>query len=151
MSSDNAYEEFLKKSQKDYSGGHETPMASVSIKAEGDPHPAIKNLGDRFYTSETDEPFEGITFDWPGKSIPTAGEFADLVGVSSDAVGILGPRDWDRQGRYKDVVDAVSTACGSAVKVYRVEGSGARVEYYVSGLDDSHGRVIGVRVKAVES
>jgi hypothetical protein len=77
MSSDNAYEEFLKKSQKDHSRGYETPQettASVSVMAESDTHPAIKNLGDRFYTSETDEPFEGVTFDWSGKSIPTAGE-----------------------------------------------------------------------------
>jgi hypothetical protein len=75
-----------------------------------------------------------------------------LVRTSSSSVEVLEPRDWDRQGQYKDVIDAVSTASsGSAVKVYRVEGSGARVEYYVSGLDDSHGRVIGVRVKAVES
>ena len=46
----------------------------------------------------------------------------------------------------------MSAAAGGTglLKVYR-EQAGSRVTYYVVGLDREGGRVVGVRVKAVES
>jgi hypothetical protein len=86
----------------------------------------------------------------PGRS----DEFSDLAGTSSDSgsdVEVLEPKDWDRRDQYKDVRDAVSSACADGdVQVYRVE-CGPRVTYYVVGLDRKARKIIGVRVKAVES
>jgi hypothetical protein len=72
-------------------------------------------------------------------------------GSGSD-IEVLEPNDWDRRDLYKDVKDAVSAACAGAadLKVYRVE-VGSRVTYYVVSLDEKGGKVVGVRVKAIES
>lgn len=48
-------------------------------------------------------------------------------------------------------MDAVATASGNAVRVYRVEGSGCRVEYFVVGLDTNERKVVGVKVLSIES
>ncbi|KAF8252300.1 hypothetical protein K440DRAFT_594668 [Wilcoxina mikolae CBS 423.85] len=159
MSSDADYEAFLLRSQKDYSVGYEgsnhAPAAgTISIQVESDPHPAIKALGERFYISDVDEPFEGISFKWRKESLPTADEFSDLTGSGSGSdIEVLEPNDWDRRDTYKDVKDAVSAACGEGaadLKVYRI-GDGVRATYYVVSLDEKSGKVVGVRVKAVES
>lgn len=63
----------------------------------------------------------------------------------------LEPDQWDIRGNYKDIVDAVATASGNAVRVYRVEGSGSRVEYFVVGLDTNERKVVGVKVLSIES
>lgn len=64
----------------------------------------------------------------------------------------LDPKKWDIRGEYKDVIDAVIKASGSGVvKVYRVEGVGSRVEYYVVGVDNSEGKVVGVKALSIES
>lgn len=49
--------------------------------------------------------------------------------------------------------DKVRDAAGGDgdVKVYRVETGGARVEYFILGLEKGKGRLVGVRAKAVES
>jgi hypothetical protein len=78
MSSDADYEAFLRRSQKDYSASYEgsnhaAAAGTISIQVENNPHPAIKALGERFYTSDVDEPFEGISFKWQKESLPTAG------------------------------------------------------------------------------
>lgn len=38
---------------------------------------------------------------------------------------------------------------GSDVKVYRIESSGARVEYWVLGVED--GKLLGVKALSIES
>jgi hypothetical protein len=74
-----------------------------------------------------------------------------LTGFDSGSIEVLDPNDWDRRNQYKDVRDAVASACdGGEVKVYRVE-RGARVTYYVVGIDIKARKIVGVRVKAVES
>ena len=81
MSSDASYEAFLRGAQKDYSAGYEPPSTSsgsgtISVQKHGQnnpPHPAIQALGDRYYTSEVDEPFEGISFEWKRDSLPADG------------------------------------------------------------------------------
>lgn len=79
-----------------------------------------------------------------------ADEFGELIG-SSEVEG-LEPDAWDGRNNYKDVRDAVSAAAGGtgSLRVYR-EQAGSRVTYYVVGLDRVGCRVVGVRVKAVES
>ena len=63
---------------------------------------------------------------------------------------ILDVEKWDPQAQYKEIVDAVRSAVkGGDVKVYRVESSGARVEYWVLGVED--GKLLGVKALSVES
>lgn len=82
----------------------------------------------------------------------TAG-FAKLVNHPSPdkaEVEIMDVAEWDPQGQYKEVVDATREACkGSDVRVYKVKGEGARVWYWVVGVEG--GRVVGVKALAVES
>lgn len=79
--------------------------------------------------------------------------FAKLVQHPSPAdadVSIMDIGEWDVQGQYKDVVDAVREATkGNDVRVYRIEREGARVEYWVVGVQG--GRLVGVKALAVES
>lgn len=59
---------------------------------------------------------------------------------------------WDSRGEYADVVLAVTKAAGGgAVRVYRVEGSGSRVEYFVVGVDGAKGKLVGFKVLSIES
>lgn len=59
---------------------------------------------------------------------------------------------FDPRGQYSGVREKVRDAAGGAdVRVYRVETGGARAEYFVLGLEKGHGRVVGVRARAVES
>jgi hypothetical protein len=48
-------------------------------------------------------------------------------------------------------VDAVKQAGNGTVKVFRVELEGTRAEYYVVGVDDKQGRIVGLKALAVES
>lgn len=84
---------------------------------------------------------------------PPLDEFRNLIGAQTgQEIRQLEPDQWDTRGEYKDIVDAVATACsGSAVRVYRVEGSGSRVEYFIVGVDTSEKRVVGVKALSVES
>jgi len=77
MSSSDAYEAFLKKSQKDYSAGADdvSPAHVTNTpQIERNPHPAINALGSEcFYTSDVDEAFEPISLSWSKESLPTGG------------------------------------------------------------------------------
>lgn len=70
MSSDADYVAFLKKSQTDYSRSSESETpASATTEA----HPAVEALGERFYVSDADEPFEGVSFSWEKETLPDEG------------------------------------------------------------------------------
>ena len=56
---------------------------------------------------------------------------------------------WDPKGQYKNVVDTVRKVVDGKVKVFRVELSGAREEYYVVGVKE--GKVLGLKALSVES
>lgn len=78
MSSEDEYAAFLAKSQKDYSKPSSTTRQDGSTNANTHAtssfeHPAISKLGDRYYTSESDEPFTSIQFEWKRDELPTAG------------------------------------------------------------------------------
>lgn len=75
MSSDADYVAFLKKSQKDYSQPSEEASATTSRTSAvaADVHPAVKALGERYYVSDSDEPFEGVSFAWEKETLPNEG------------------------------------------------------------------------------
>lgn len=69
-------------------------------------------------------------------------------------VEILDPIDWDRNGQYKDIVDAVrESGKGNDVRVYRISKDGSRAEYFVVTRqgDGKNARLVGVKVLAIES
>lgn len=84
-------------------------------------------------------------------------EIAQLVNhwdPASAEVEILDPADWDRNGQYKDVIDAVTKAGkGNDVRVYRIVKDNSRVEYYVVTRlgDGKTARLVGVKALAIES
>ena len=82
-------------------------------------------------------------------------EFARLIehwDPDNAEVEIRDPFDWDTEGRYNDVLEAVRKASkGSDVRVYRVAGRGARVEYWVVTCEGrgKDARLVGVKALAV--
>lgn len=86
-----------------------------------------------------------------------AEEIAKLVGHWDPAkaeVEILDPVDWDRNGQYKEVIDAVREAGkGNDVRVYRIVKDNSRVEYFVvtRAGEGKGARLVGVKALAIES
>lgn len=84
-------------------------------------------------------------------------EFAKLIqhpDPEGAGVELLDPIDWDSNGQYREVIEAVRTAGqGNDVRVYRVPSSGARVEYWVVTTEGkgSGAKLVGVKALAVES
>lgn len=79
----------------------------------------------------------------------------------SQAISTLTPSSFDPQNQYSSVFHAVRSAAverdengdqsAVEVKVYQVELSSTKMEYWVLALDGVEGRVVGLRAKAVES
>lgn len=66
----------------------------------------------------------------------------------------MDPIDWDRNGQYTDIVEAVRKAGkGNDVRVYRIAKDGSRVEYFVVTRqgDGKDARLVGVKALAIES
>ena len=66
----------------------------------------------------------------------------------------MDPFDWDRQGQYKNIIDAVTQSSkGNDVRVYRVGKSSTKVEYWVVTVygEGKQGRLYGIKALAVES
>jgi hypothetical protein len=66
----------------------------------------------------------------------------------------MDPVDWDTQGQYKELIDAVTKAGkGNDVRVYRIPKGGARVEYWVVTTEGKgkNAKLVGVKALAVES
>jgi hypothetical protein len=74
--------------------------------------------------------------------------FGKLVG--KDASGVS-QKDFDPQGQYKKVVDAVKKAGNSDVGFFSVELSETRIEYFVVSVDKKGKRLVGLKAIAVES
>jgi len=150
--SDEDYANFLSKANKSYS----TPSAKTSSQSQGistKAHHAIRALGDRVYSTDADEPFTDTTFEWEDNELPSNFQFGELVTESPSDIVKLTTQEWDPNGAYSDVVDAVKQAAGgsSEAAVYRVEGDGARATYYILAHDKSKKELVGVKVLAVES
>jgi len=161
MASDEDYAAFLDKANRDPNEGVVKSQSGgkVQLRAvdDGVKVPAVlqKATKDAFYVSDADEPFEPVVLGLKGevKGLPNEATFSKLVGHPSpkDAdVSILDIGEWDPQGEYKDLVDAVREATkGSDVRVYRIAKDGSRAEYWLVGIAD--GKLVGVKALAVES
>ena len=66
-------------------------------------------------------------------------------------VSTVSPGDFDPKGQYNEVLKAVENAGDGKARIYRIEKGKARVEYYIVGLDEKSGRVVGLKAKSVES
>lgn len=153
------------------------PSSATTSSSSAVPTP-LKDVATTFsYTSETDSPFEVVIFAYSGSNLPGAGEFARscLKRVSATAedqdegqakVEELSVGEFDPRGQYAEVVRRVRRACygsddeaegaedNGEVKVYRVEISQTRAEYYILGLSRRRGeeaKLVGVKARAVES
>ncbi|KAL6717405.1 hypothetical protein ACLMJK_005320 [Lecanora helva] len=153
MSSDEAYSSFLDQANQDTGASKTTAQSkaqSLSTKAVNTEVPATLQKVEQYYTSEADEPFEPVSLKWNGKNMPSENEFGELVGVESE-VSTMSAKEFDPQGQYKEVLQAVERAGDGKSRIFRIETGKARAEYYVVALDKDQGRVVGLKAKSVES
>ncbi|KAK5660991.1 hypothetical protein OQA88_12368 [Cercophora sp. LCS_1] len=165
MASDEDYMAFLNKANQDPSEGYTKTKATAAggpfkTTDAGEEIPKCLTKvakGDTFYVSDADEPFVGVALRFGGGGLPDEEEFAKMIGhpAPQDAeIEILDPVDWDRNGSYQEVIDAVTEAGkGNDVRVYRVNREGARAEYWVVTREGEgkESRLVGVKALAVES
>lgn len=84
-------------------------------------------------------------------------EFAKLIShpdPDNAGVELLDPIDWDSNGDYGDIIDAVRKAGkGNDVRVYKVARDSTRTEYYVVTTDGEgkDATLVGVKALAVET
>ncbi|KGO73891.1 hypothetical protein PITC_016260 [Penicillium italicum] len=91
-------------------------------------------------------------------------QFSSLISPDTDlsqSISILSPSSFDPKNQYSAALDAVRAAAiekdsgvdQSAVelKVYRVEQTSTKIEYWVLALHVPESRLVGLRAKAVES
>jgi hypothetical protein len=161
MASDDDYMAFLNKANQDT--GSAKPAAAESkgaqqFKAQDSgsevPKPIGAAIKNAFYVSDADEPFQGVSLKWNGDGgLPDEVEFAKLINhwdADNAEITIMDPTDWDTQGQYTDVVDAVREASrGNDVRVYKVVRDRTRVEYWVVSRDGD--RIVGAKALGVES
>lgn len=66
-------------------------------------------------------------------------------------ISIMDPLDWDVNGQYGEVIEAVRDASkGSDVRVYKVVRDSTRAEYWVVTSVDGE-RIVGAKALAIES
>ena len=160
MSNDASYSSFLDKANQDtgvspLNAGPKSAQAPSAKSYSFTNMPSVLMNIEATYTSDTDSPFEPVSFDYDNTSLPSSQEFEKLVAKTSQASGParteeLSFEEFDPRGEYGDVVKRVEeVADGGEVKVYRVGRGKTRVEYFIVGLGG--GRIVGVRAEAVES
>ncbi|RFU29767.1 hypothetical protein B7463_g6584, partial [Scytalidium lignicola] len=161
MASDEDYAAFLDKANRDpnegivktaSNGKVEFTAVSSGVKV---PEVLSRATKDAFYISDADEEFVPVclTIKSGQKGLPDEVTFASLINHPNPEeaeVSIMDVAEWDPQGQYKDVVDATREAAkGSDVRVYRIAREGARVEYWVVGIEGKE--LVGAKVLAIES
>lgn len=167
MASDSDYMDFLNKANEDPNQGSVSAQAQQGkgkkeLKAADHgaeiPQPLVAATQDAFYMSDADEPFVPVSLAWEkGDGLPNEEEIARLVehwDPSKADVEIMDPIDWDRNGQYKEIIDAVRKAGkGNDVRVYRIVKDKSRVEYFVVTRqgDGTNARLVGVKALAIES
>ncbi|KAF3070717.1 hypothetical protein GL218_00578 [Daldinia childiae] len=165
MASDEDYMAFLNKANKNPSEGYTKAQSAnkQDFKAtdEGAQIPAViqEATNDSFYVSDADEPFVPVYLAWDesGKGLPDEEEFASLIhhpDPSNAQIEIQDPADWDTQGQYKSILDAVRKAGkGNDVRVYRVSKGGVKIEYWVVTTEGNgpSAKLVGVKALAIES
>ncbi|KAI1418300.1 hypothetical protein F5Y13DRAFT_151061 [Hypoxylon sp. FL1857] len=165
MASDEDYMAFLDKANRDPSEGYTKPQSSSKqeFKATDDgaqiPAAIQEATKDAFYVSDADEPFVPVYLAWDedGKGLPDEEEFVSLIqhpDPSNAQIEIQDPADWDPQGQYKSILDAVQkVGKGNDVRVYRVSKGGAKAEYWVVTTEGkgANAKLVGAKALAVES
>jgi hypothetical protein len=71
-----------------------------------------------------------------------------LVGKTASSIS---EKQFDPQGRYKKVVDAVKKAGSGELGFFQVDLDNTRVEYFVLSVDKKGKRLVGMKAIAVES
>jgi hypothetical protein len=164
MSDDASYSSFLDQANQDTglsplnSGPQSAPAPKPESSSSSDVPSVLQNVR-ATYTSDTDSPFEAVSFDYDGTELPSAQEFEKLVARESKDSGParaeeLSVKDFDPRGEYDDLVKTVEGLVEHRkVKVYRVGRGKTRAEYFVVGLAGGKegGRILGVRAEAVET
>lgn len=149
--SDDAYSSFLDQANQDTGASKaSTNSKTAATKAVNTDVPVTLQKVDQYYTSESDEPFEPVSLKWSGKNMPSENEFGKLIEHDSE-VSTLTAKEFDPQGEYKKVMEAVEQSGDGKTRIYRVKHGKTRLEYYVVGFDKEGGRVVGLKAKAVES
>lgn len=164
MSDDASYMSFLNRANADPKAGQGSTMSESESTSQrqsnidptsSDALPAsLKSLPDVTYTSDTDSPFEPVLFNYSGSGLPSSKEFKQVLSHAHKKIGEveeLSIQDFDPRGEYKDIIQKVEQAGkgNKTPKVFRVETSSTRAEYYVLTVGDR--MLIGVVAKAVES
>ncbi|KAL7923026.1 hypothetical protein ACQKWADRAFT_291003 [Trichoderma austrokoningii] len=148
MASDEDYMAFLNKANQDAEQGQAAAASSGqqqrTFKATDQGSALPKSIADVlkddvFYVSEADEPFRGVSLKWKGEGgLPDEVEFAKLINhwdAENAQVDIMDPVDWDADGKYSNIIDAVREATrGNDVRVYRVARDLTRMEYDAGGI-----------------
>ncbi|KAI0407896.1 hypothetical protein F4802DRAFT_551700 [Xylaria palmicola] len=165
MASDDDYMAFLDKANRDPNEGQAKAQSSGKdeFKAADDGAKIPAAIQDAtkgaFYVSDADEPFVPVCLAWDeaGKGLPDEEEFASLIHHPNPAtaeVEIQDPADWDTQGQYAAILDAVTKAGkGNDVRVYRVAKGGVKAEYWVVTTDGkgADAKLVGAKALAIES
>ncbi|KAK5997034.1 hypothetical protein PT974_02384 [Cladobotryum mycophilum] len=165
MASDEDYMAFLNKANQDTDDARVAAATTQSFyppqfkttDAGSEVPKVIRDaIGDAVYVSDADEPFHGVSLKWSGEGgLPDEEEFVKLINhwdIENAEVDIMDPLDWDSQGQYNNIIEAVSEATqGNDVRVYKVTRDAARVEYWLISRDDNEGRIVGVKALAIES
>ncbi|KAG6031461.1 hypothetical protein E4U40_007131 [Claviceps sp. LM458 group G5] len=164
MASDKEYMSFLDKANQDPGEGHAvkkqqsaqggSKTAFKTTDADTQAPQVIKQAcADAVYVTEADEPFDEVSLKWNGSGLPDETEFATLIGhwdADSADISIMDPVDWDAQGQYSKLIEAVREATkGNDVRVYRVVRDETRCEYWLVSWEE--GRIVGAKALGVES
>lgn len=157
MASDEDYSTFLDKASSDTKSArsvsaqsHTNKKQHTTVTTSSVPGP-LKDIK-ATYTSDADEPFEPVSLTRNNNRALTADEVCELIGAKGGAVSEIGIKDFDPQGQYESVLQAVEGAVeGKSMKAFKVDMNGARCEYWVLGLAKDGGHVVGVKALAVES
>lgn len=77
-------------------------------------------------------------------------EFKNLI--EHDArISTLKTQEFDPKGQYKKIFDVVNSVGEGDVKIYRVDHDRTRAEYYIVRFEKKSEKIVGLRVKAVET
>ncbi|KAI9817059.1 MAG: hypothetical protein M1832_004777 [Thelocarpon impressellum] len=168
MSSDDAYASFLDQANQDTGTGKaSTRSGHAATKAVDTEVPAALRSVDQYYTSDTDEPMEPHL---PKHRHVTAAdeascgterltcvragadEFKALVGFAGE-VSTIERKEWDGRDAYGAVVESIKKTASTREepRVYRLQHDSTRAEYFVVAVDARHSRLVGLRMRAVES
>ncbi|KAI1376042.1 hypothetical protein F4677DRAFT_420109 [Hypoxylon crocopeplum] len=165
MASDEDYMAFLDKANRDPSEGYAKPQSvgkhEFKTTDDGAQIPAViqEATKDMFYTSDSDEPFVPVCLAWDeaGKGLPDEEEFASLIhhpNPSTAQIEIQDPADWDTEGQYESILDAVRKAGkGNDVRVYRVLKSDVKVEYWIVTTEGkgATAKLVGAKALSIET